>query len=108
MTPEERLEQLRGLARTYAKARAEQGYLEDFRKSKLAILSKVYMEKGCESVAAQEREARSDPEYLQVLQGLREATEKAEAAYWELKIAEWGVKIWQSKQATTRAEMNLT
>ena len=47
----------------YAKAKAERIYLEEFRKTKKALLMKVAMEAGYESAAAQEREAYAHPEY---------------------------------------------
>ena len=108
MTPEERLDELRKLGKRYAEAKAQAGYLYDYRKSCLAQHTMDNIAKGANSHAAAETEARTHPDYLQVLEGLREATAVHEAAYWELRVAEWGVKIWQSKPATERAEMVLT
>ena len=103
MSIEERLESLRQLAAAYAEAQSQRVYLEEFKKSKLAQLMKKY-ERDYPTAAAQEREARADPEYIELLDGLRVATKNAEQARWELKIAEMGAGLWQTKQANVRAE----
>jgi hypothetical protein len=105
MGVERRLNELRGLAKVYAKAKAEQSYLEEFKKSKLADLMKEAEQNGYSTAAAQEREARANEEYKSLLVGLREATYSAELSRWELKISEWGVDLWRTEQATKRAEM---
>ena len=101
---EHRLQELRELARKYAKARAQQGYLEEFKKSKLAILMKQAERLGFTTNAAQEREARAEPQYLELLEGLRDATEQAEESRWLLEIAKLGVDLYRTKQANLRAE----
>ena len=101
---ERRLEELRSLAKQYAKDYAQMGYLEEFKKSKLAILMKDAERKGFTTAAAQEREARAHEDYLALLEGLKEATERSEAARWELRIAEMGAELWRTQQATLRAE----
>lgn len=106
MNLETRLDELRELSRAYAEAQSKRIYLDHFRKSKLAMLMKeVAREQGIDAVNAQEREARCHPEYLEVLEGLREATQVAEQAGWELRIAMQGSSLWQTKQATLREEM---
>jgi hypothetical protein len=111
---EERLQELREISARFAKAKAQTDYLDHFRKSKLAILKKNYalLKAGAKFLyatdASQEREARADPEYLAVLEGLRDAMEESQRLYWELKIAQMGCEIWRSKQATRREEMKLT
>lgn len=103
---ERRLHELREQAKKFAEAEAERVYLEHFRKSKLAILMKKYQrELGLETVNAQEREALADKEYLEVLEGLKEATRVAEENRWMLRIAMQGSSLWQTQQATLRAEM---
>ena len=81
---EERLNELRELAGQYAKAEAERTYLTHFRQVKLAVLMKQcsIVKSGQHhlypTTAAQEREARADPLYDEILQGLKAATEEAE------------------------------
>ena len=101
---ERRLTELRNIAKQYSKAEAQRVYLEEFRKSKLAILQKKYMP-SFDSVAAQEREARADPEFISLLEGLRVATEDAHRLRWELEVARIGASLWQTSQATKRQEM---
>jgi hypothetical protein len=102
---ERRMQQLRDTAASYAKAKAEYEYLEDFKKSKIAILMKDAETKGFATAAAQEREARAHPEYLQVLEGLRVANEQAEKLRWDLRLAEMKAEIWRTMESSRRAEM---
>lgn len=103
---EKRLHELREQAKVYAKAEAERTYLEHFRHSKLAILMKeVQANTGLTTVSAQEREARSDPEYIKILEALRDATEIAEREGWLLRIAMRGSSLYQTAEATKRAEL---
>lgn len=104
-TLEERLHELREKAHEYAEARAEQVYLEHFRQSKLAILMKRHALDGHKTIAAQDREARADPEYLEFLQGLKAATEKAEKARYNLEVVKLAAGLWQTQEANKRAEM---
>jgi len=92
-------------AKHFAKAKAERIYLEEYRKSLKAILMKRSMEA---AVNAQEREAYSDPEYLQLLLGLRVAVEAEEKLRWDLIGAQARVEIWRTEQANFRAEGKIT
>lgn len=100
---EARLNELRKTAKEYSVAEGQRVYLEKFEKSKLAILMKKYMGEFT-SVAAQEREARADREYLELLEGLRVATEDATRLKWELEISRMGAGLWQTQQANMRVE----
>ena len=102
---ERRLDELRKLAGTYAKSQATREHLEEFKKSKLALLMKDAEKAGFASAAAQEREARADDAYIALLDVLKTAVEDAERARWELRIAELGAGLWQTLEATKRAEM---
>lgn len=104
---ERRLQELRETANKYAEAAAQRDYLDEFKKSKLAMLMKSAEVSGFATSASQEREARAHPDYLQLLEGLRVANEKAEALRWKLKIAEIGADVWRTQQSNRRAEMNL-
>ncbi len=104
---ERRLNELRETAASYAKAHAIKEHLEEFKKSKLAILMKQAEREGFGTSAAQEREARAHPDYLALLDGLKAATEESEALRWKLKIAEIGADVWRTQQSNRRAEMNM-
>jgi hypothetical protein len=57
-------------AALFAKAKAERTYIEEYRKSLKSILMKRSMET---AIGAQERDAYAHPEYVQLLDGLKEA-----------------------------------
>ena len=99
------MQELREQAVEYSIAEAERSYLENFRHSKLAILMKDAEKDGIKTCAAQEREARAHPEYLQLLDDLKTATEIAEKNKWLLRIAMRGSSLYQTEQATRRAEL---
>lgn len=101
---ERRLHELRELASKYAKAEATRTHIEEFKKSKLAMLMKAAEREGYQTAAAQEREARAHPQYVELLDGLKAATEQAEECRWMLKIAEMGAELWRTQQASLRAE----
>lgn len=101
---ERRMQELRDTAKKYAAAKADEVYLDEFKKSKLAILMKDAEAAGVSSCAAQEREARASDAYLELLLGLKKATEESERLYWELQIARTGAGLWQTQQANQRAE----
>jgi hypothetical protein len=92
-------------AKKFAKAKAERCYLEEYRKSLKAILMKRSMES---AVNAQEREAYSHPEYVELLHGLKEAVEIEEKLRWDLIGAQARVEIWRTEQANFRAEGKAT
>lgn len=102
---EKRMQELRELAERFATAYANKEHLEEFKKSKLAILMKQAEREGVASAAGQEREARAHQQYLDLLDGLKAATELAESLRWQLKLAEIGIDIWRTRQSTKRAEM---
>ena len=83
----------------YAKAKAERIYLEEYRKSLKAILMKRSMET---AVNAQEREAYSDKEYLELLNGLKVAVEHEEEERWGLVAAQARIDVWRTTEANNR------
>jgi hypothetical protein len=86
-------------APAFAKARAERVYLEEYRKSKKAILMQAHSTK---PIGAQEREAYADPEYIGLLAALRVAVETEEEARWMLIAAQTRVEVWRSQEASNR------
>lgn len=106
MKTRERIAQLKQLGKVYAKAKAECDYLKHFRKSKLAMLKSEYLkEDSRRSNKACEDLARQDPKYLEVLEGLKQATQISEAAHWELKTSHAGIHLFQTERADRRAEL---
>jgi hypothetical protein len=84
----------------YAKAKAEVTYLEEFRKSKKAIL---FSQAIGNTVADRENQAYAHPEYQALLIGLREAVEVAEALRWKLISRQAAIDVWRSQEASNRA-----
>ena len=104
---EERFIALEKLANDYAQAQAQAEYLDDFTKSKLAMLMKAAEAQGASSAVIQEREARRDAEFIRHLEGKRAATEQALALKWKLTLWQARFEWARTKAATRRAEMNL-
>jgi hypothetical protein len=103
-TIEVRMQELRDCARRYASAQADRVYLEQYRKSKKALLMRAAEQEGHRTSAQQEREAYAHDEYIALLQGLKVATETAERCRWELEIARMGAELWRTQSANQRAE----
>lgn len=86
-------------AEAYAKAKANVTYLEQFRKSKKAI---IFQNALGNTIADKEAFAYSHPEYLEVLEGLKEAVEEAERLRWMLVAAQARIDVWRSQEASNR------
>lgn len=98
------LDFIRDNAPTYAKAKSERVYLEEFRKTKKALLMRAAEEAGYKTAALQEREAYADPGYLEVLEGLRAAVEEEERLRWLIVAAQAKIEAWRTIEANRRAE----
>ena len=98
------LDFLRDNAPAYAKAKAERVYLENFRKSKKALLMRNAELAGHKSAALQEREAYADPEYAEVLKALQVATEEEERLRWLMTAAEARIEVWRTLESSRRTE----
>ena len=108
MTQEEsRFVELEELANSYAQAQAQVEFLSEFRKSKKALLMKEAEVKGVKTAAIQERDAYAHTEYIELLKGLKAATELALSGKWRLELARMRFEWARTKAATRRAEMNL-
>jgi len=92
----------------YASAKSNRVFLEQFRKSKKAILMEqrraelAGKEKTTESML--ENYAYSHPEYLELLDGLRVAVEQEEEMGLLVKGCWAQIEIWRTEQANNRAE----
>lgn len=86
----------------YAQAKAKRVYLEEFRKSKKALLMKEALIKGIEAANAQEREAYAHEEYVELLAGLAAAIEREETLKWGMEAARMRCDIWRTEQANER------
>jgi hypothetical protein len=101
------LDFIRDNAQQYAKAKADRVFLEEFRKSKKAILMQEAETAGHKSAAAQEREAYAHADYLTVLHGLQEAVEKEESLRWLIVAAQAKFEAWRTIEANRRIEAKI-
>lgn len=92
----------------YAKAKSERLYLEEFRKTKKALLMKDALQMGYESAVAQEREAYAHPEYQELLRGLAVAIEQEESLKWMLTAAQMRSEVWRTESANERNGIKAT
>lgn len=86
----------------YAKAKAERCYLEEFRKSKKALLMQEAFCAGVETMAGQERDAYARSEYKKLLDGLKAAIEIEEKLKWQLIAAQIKVDLYRTESANNR------
>lgn len=106
------LDFLRKNAFAAAKARAERVYIEEFRKSKKALLMKEAASKHNGpselSIGAQEREAYASAEYQTFLEGLKVAVENDEKARFGMLSAQVVIDAWRTQQANERTMGKIT
>ena len=95
------LDAMRKHAPELAKAKADRVYLEQFRKSKKAIL---FQSAPDGPIADREAYAYAHPDYVALLEGLREAVEREEELKWRMITAQHRVDIWRTKAADRRKE----
>lgn len=104
MKPEEAAQAIRDKAPAYGEAKAQRVYLEEYRKSKKALLMKDALTMGFEAANAQEREAYADPEYHTLLKGLAAAIAQEETLRWEIEAARLDIEIFRTREATNRLQ----
>ena len=85
----------------FAKAKAERVYLEEFRKSKKAILMAQSTDK---AAVTREQYAYSHEDYLALLGGLKAAIEVEEKLRWDLIGAQARIEIWRTQSANNRSQ----
>jgi hypothetical protein len=103
--PTKAIQYLIDTAPLYAKAKADRMYLEEFRKSRKAQLAS---QAGTEVLGKQETFAYAHPEYIQILEGIREAVEKEETYRWMMTAAQAKIEVWRTQQYSARLEVKAT
>lgn len=101
---EQWLSDIRSIIEDYAEAKANRVYLEHFRKSKKSLLMRQGETTGIKTASGQEAYAYSHQEYLDLLEGLKEAVKVEEFQKWRLKQREWKFEQWRTEQANQRSE----
>lgn len=89
----------------YAKAKADRMYLEEFRKSRKAQLQS---QAGTEVLGKQETYAYAHQDYIEILEGIRQAVEKEERYRWLMTAAQARIEVWRTEQYSARMEMKAT
>jgi len=90
-------------ASKYAEAKATRVQLEEFRKSKKAMLASE--EEG--SLGAKEMYAYAHRDYVALLMQIKDAIALEEELRWKLEAAKLRVEVWKTEEYTKRAEMKL-
>ena len=83
----------------FAAAKAQRVYLEEFRKSKKAILMAQSTDK---AAVGREQYAYAHEDYLALLGGLKAAIEVEENIKWHITAAQMRVEIWRTSCANDR------
>jgi len=86
----------------YAKAKADRMYLEEFRKSRR---SQLMAQAGTEVLGKQETYAYAHQDYIQILEGIRQAVETEEKYRWLMTAAQARIECWRTEQYSARVEM---
>jgi cytochrome c biogenesis protein ResB len=89
----------------YAKAKADRMYLEEFRKSRKAQLAS---QAGTEVLGKQETFAYAHADYIEILEGIKQAVEKEERYRWLMTAAQARIEVWRTEQYSARMELKAT
>ena len=89
----------------YAKAKADRIYLEEFRKSRKAQLM---ANAGTEVLGKQETYAYAHQDYIEILEGIKQAVELEEKYRWLMTAAQARISVWQTEQYNARMEQKIT
>lgn len=98
--PDKAVDYILANAGKFAAAKAQRVYLEEFRKSKKALLMSQSQAK---TIGEREQYAYSHEDYLGLLGGLKAAVEIEEKLKWDLEAARLRVEIWRTKSANNRS-----
>jgi len=100
INPQKAVDYIRDNAVHFAKAKAQRVYLEEFRKSKKALL---IQQAPPGTVADREAYAYAHAEYIELLQALKAAVEEEETLRWGMVAAQARVEVYRTQEASNRA-----
>ena len=103
--PHEAVEYLIKNAPRFAQAKADRVFIEEFRKSKKALLMR---QSGESAIGAQERDAYAHPEYVELLKGLQAAVQVEEELRWMMIAAQARIDVYRTQSATARMQDKAT
>lgn len=98
----ERLENMAPAIKKYAKAKADRVYIDQYRKSLKAILMAQAKKNGVKTGIERETFAYSHKDYIELLNGLRNAVEIEEKHRWTLEQLKIMFEVWRTIQANER------
>lgn len=101
---EKQLEFIRKHSKEYAQAKGDRVYLEQFRKSKKAMLMLEAEKQGIKTGQERESYAYAHPDYLALLTALQVAVEKEEYLALIIRGCWTKLELWRTQQANERAE----
>ena len=101
---EELLDKYRSLEDPYSQACADRIHAEDYKKSLLALLMKDAELMGAKTAAAQEREALSNPKYVEWLEHVKTVVGRHEKIRFHRSRLELEIEVWRTVQANERME----
>ena len=104
-SPHKAIQFLIDTAPLYARSKAERMYLEEFRKSRKAQLQS---QAGTEVIGKQETYAYAHADYIEILEGIKQAVEKEEKYRWLMTAAQARIEIWRTEQYSARHEIKAT
>jgi hypothetical protein len=100
------LQYIRDKAEPYAVAKSQMKYLEEYRKTKKALLMIEAAQEGIKTGQEREAYAYAHKEYIELLNGLKAATYESERLRLSIKAAELRIDVWRSQNAASRFEHN--
>ena len=89
----------------YSRAKASRMFLDEFRKSRKAQLM---AQAGTEVLGKQETYAYAHPDYIEILEGIRESVELEERYRWLMTAAQARIEVWRTEQYSARMEIKAT
>ena len=102
MSPEKHAEFIGNFASEYAKAKSNRIGLELKLKTAKAILMKQAYVEGVTQIAAQERDALADPEYVGLIDDLMSAVKEEETLKYQLESSRLSIDVWRTREASER------
>lgn len=98
------LDFLRDNAKAFANAKSQRTYLDEYRKTKKALCMRDAEIKGAKSAATQERDAYSNPEYIELLEAIKIAVAEEERLKWLMIAAQAKIEVWRTIESSRRYE----
>ena len=102
MNPEEHANFIAQNAHRYASAKSDRICKELSIKSAKAILMKRSALDGFTQIAAQEREAMADQEYIDLIKALQASIKAEETLKYEIEASRLLIDIWRTREASER------